>query len=71
MVLKTFNLDEFTYKEFSAYCKKHGMSMSKKIENFIREELKRLKVGSREAKHDVVIRDIVSREVEHSLKKYC
>ena len=41
--LKTFNIDEEIYREFSEYCRKHGISMSKKIENFIREELESIK----------------------------
>lgn len=71
MVLKTFNLDESTYREFSTYCKKHGMSMSRKIENFIREELKRLKISTSQGKSDIVARKILHEEIEHSLKKYC
>lgn len=39
MALKTFNLDKDVYGEFSKHCKKHGISMSKKVENFIRQEL--------------------------------
>lgn len=35
MVLKTFNVDEDTYKEFSALCKSHGISMSKQIQMFM------------------------------------
>ena len=35
MVLKTFNVDETTYKKFSALCKSHGMSMSKQIQIFM------------------------------------
>ncbi len=35
MVLKTFNVDEETYNEFSAMCKSHGMSMSKQIQMFM------------------------------------
>ena len=43
MALKTFNLDAEVYKEFSKHCKKEGHSMSKKIENFIKMELEKLK----------------------------
>lgn len=43
MVIKSFNLDEEIYEEFSKHCKKHGMSMSKKVENFIKEELESIK----------------------------
>lgn len=35
MVLKTFNLQEETYRKFSNFCKEHGISMSKQIEMFI------------------------------------
>lgn len=35
MVLKTFNVDEDTYKEFSALCKSHGISMSRQIQMFM------------------------------------
>ena len=40
--LKTFNLDENVYAKFSKYCKSEGISMSKKIENFIKSELDKL-----------------------------
>ncbi|MBU0467360.1 MAG: hypothetical protein KJ718_00735 [Nanoarchaeota archaeon] len=42
MALKTFNIDAETYKTFSEHCKKEGLSMSKKVENFIREEIDKL-----------------------------
>ncbi|NCO11185.1 hypothetical protein CO038_00540 [Candidatus Pacearchaeota archaeon CG_4_9_14_0_2_um_filter_39_13] len=46
MALKTFNLDAEVYEEFSKHCKKHGISMSRKVENFIRDEVGKLKSGS-------------------------
>jgi len=42
MALKTFNLNEQTYKQFSKHCKSQGISMSKKIENFIKQELEQI-----------------------------
>jgi len=48
MVLKTFNIDEQTYKSFSEFCREHGMSMSKQIELFIRcqiEEKPKIRKG--------------------------
>lgn len=39
MVLKTFNLDEDTYKKFSEFCKEHGFSMSKQINIFINSQI--------------------------------
>ena len=35
MVLKTFNVQEETYKKFSGFCKGHGVSMSKQVELFM------------------------------------
>ncbi len=64
MALKTFNINEEIYKEFSEHCKKHGISMSKKIENFLKKEIENLK--SQELKYI----DKISQE-EHSFKKYC
>jgi hypothetical protein len=72
MALKTFNLDKDVYKEFSDHCKKNGMSMSKKVENFIREELEHINSGGKlKVKRFVrTVNDIVN-EKEHSFRKYC
>ena len=39
MVLKTFNLDEETYKKFSEFCKENGFSMSKQVNFFIESQM--------------------------------
>jgi len=39
MVLKTFNLEEETYKKFSEFCKENGISMSKQINIFIEAQV--------------------------------
>jgi len=39
MVLKTFNLDEKTYKKFSEFCKENGFSMSKQVNMFIESQI--------------------------------
>jgi|TARA_Y100000310_G_scaffold12782_1_gene13173 antitoxin component of RelBE/YafQ-DinJ toxin-antitoxin module len=36
MVLKTFNVEEDVYKEFSSFCKGNGISMSKQIDFFMK-----------------------------------
>lgn len=36
MALKTFNVEESVYQRFSAFCKGHGISMSKQVEMFMR-----------------------------------
>jgi len=41
MTLKTFNLDDETYKEFSEYCKGHGLSMSKQVDMFIKTQVEK------------------------------
>lgn len=35
MALKTFNVDEKVYLEFSKFCKDRGVSMSKQINRFM------------------------------------
>ena len=39
MVLKTFNVDEEVYKEFSKFCKENGISMSKQVEIFMETQI--------------------------------
>lgn len=71
MVIKTFNLDEQVYKQFSEYCKKEGISMSKRVENFIREEIKKLGVKN-EVSEKVKMPSLKAMPVEeHSFRKYC
>jgi len=64
--LKTFNLDESIYKQFSTHCKTNGISMSKKIENFIQEELQKLKT----LPQSISKQKIISPK-EHSFSKFC
>ena len=44
MAIKTFNIDSEVYRIFSEHCRKEGISMSKKVENFIKEEINKLKI---------------------------
>ena len=64
MALKTFNLDNEVYKEFSEHCKKNGISMSKKIENFIRQEIEQIRKPKTKQETYKKIED-------HPLSKYC
>jgi len=68
MALKTFNLDQETYKQFSSHCKKNGISMSKKIDNFIKEELEKLKSTTQKSKYPPKKQPTPE---EHSFRKYC
>jgi len=76
MALKTFNIDDKSYKQFSEYCKKRGISMSKRVEHFIMKELE--KINEHEA-HHVKSHDSSSptenkHEIpseHHSFAKYC
>jgi len=63
MALKTFNLDEKSYKQFSKHCKENGISMSKKVENFIKEELKQISHPKKELR--------ARKPKEHTFQKYC
>jgi hypothetical protein len=65
LALKTFNLDEEIYKEFSDHCKKEGISMSKRIENFIKQEVQNLKFPKRRKS----LSDPHTNN--HPLSKYC
>ena len=58
MALKTFNLDSEVYQKFSDYCKKEGISMSKKIENLIKQEIEKLKIPEKPSD-------------KHPMHKYC
>ena len=67
--LKTFNLDEQTYNQFSQHCKTNGISMSRKIENFIKEELSKL---NPQIKEEIkYIKEEIKPIKEHSFRKYC
>ena len=65
MGLKTFNLDDAVYKEFSKHCKENGISMSKRIENFIKGEVSKIKSNVKDKKDEIGL------DLEHSFKKYC
>jgi negative regulator of replication initiation len=64
--LKTFNLDEEIYNKFSQHCKSQGLSMSKRIENFLKQELEKL---SAHQTQDLEAQTLNNKE--HSFKKYC
>ena len=68
MALKTFNVDDVVYKEFSKHCKKEGISMSKKVEKFIAEEVSRIKGLGKGIKEEI---KKVESEDEHSMGRYC
>ena len=36
MVIKSFNVEDETYRKFSEYCKESGISMSKQIDFFMK-----------------------------------
>lgn len=71
MALKTFNLDEESYKKYSSHCKSKGVSMSKQIDTFIRQEIAKLAEMSVK---DVSVPATVKSEVQkhhNSMMKYC
>jgi len=75
MALKTFNIDDGVYKSYSKHCKSKGMSMSRQIENFIRNEIGKITKVDSEEDIDVkkIERDMKNfdKSLEHPLKKYC
>ena len=68
MALKTFNLDAEVYKEFSKHCKKNGISMSKKVENFIKEELHLINNYKKKEIREIKKVDSVD---GHTFRRYC
>lgn len=73
MALKTFNIDDIIYKNYSRHCKKNGISMSRQVENFLKIELDRLKLGIRSVEKSVkrIEKSIIQATGEHPLSKYC
>lgn len=84
MVIKTFNIDEDVYKQFSTHCKKNGVSMSKRVENFIRDEVAKInafvKMNNEKKIVSEKVKPIVNKaevaegnghSVKHTFSKYC
>lgn len=81
MVLKTFNVDKEVYERYSKHCKKNGVSMSKKVDAFLRRELDRvMDMRGMELREDVIKGKISLDTKEfanepnldvHPLQKYC
>ena len=62
MALKTFNLDEEIYRTYSAYCRENGISMSKRVEMFIKDEVGKINDKTKESK--------TLSDEEHPMAKY-
>jgi len=76
MALKTFNIDEKIYKQYSDHCKKSGISMSKQVEKFIESELESFKSKSSssnsKAEHQQAAHETSpANSHEHTFAKYC
>ncbi|HLC54316.1 MAG TPA: hypothetical protein VJK07_01670 [Candidatus Nanoarchaeia archaeon] len=72
MALKTFNLDEESYRKYSAHCKEHGISMSKQVDKFIAQEVAKVAKmpTSAVSESDLhTVRDL--HKDPHSMIKYC
>ena len=66
MALKTFNLDEESYKKYSSHCKDKGISMSKQVDKFIMQEVAKIAGVSLERdKKEVALDD------KHPMHKFC
>jgi len=48
MAIKTFNVDEDVYKQFSGFCKDNGISMSKQVEFFMRSVVEEEPIAKKE-----------------------
>ncbi len=70
MAIKTFNIDEMIYNQFSTYCKKNGISMSKRVEHFIQEEVSKIKDKIPMIKKSVVEHKEIPVD-KHTFSRYC
>ena len=75
MGLKTFNVDEALYKKYSGHCKREGISMSKRVETFIRQELEKIESSSVNNNVPVNVKPIQDtvevQSKKHSMQRYC
>lgn len=71
MVIKTFNVDEEVYKQFSEHCKKHGISMSKRVENFLKEEVSKINNKVKKNVDKSVVETKSISPGNHTFSKYC
>ncbi len=74
MALKTFNLDESTYKKYSTHCKKEGISMSKQIERFIAQEIAKIETARTSTIQVPSSPSRIKKSSgidEHSMRKFC
>ena len=71
MVIKTFNIDEEIYKTFSEHCKKNGISMSKRVENFLKEEVSKIKFKTQDRSNKKEIGKPTMNQNNHTFSKYC
>ena len=75
MALKTFNLDEESYRKYSAHCKEHGISMSKQVDKFIAQEVAKVAKISKMLTSAASESDLhTARDLHkdpHSMIKYC
>lgn len=80
MVLKTFNIDAEVYDAYSKHCKKEGISMSKRIEGFIKTEVEKskitkffptLKEASQIQQHISETQEMKTQKDDHKMSKYC
>ena len=79
MALKTFNIDTKVYGIYSKHCKQNGISMSHQVENFLKKELDKIKLGAEKIekvseKQAVEMQKLakeIEKTIEHPLKKYC
>ncbi len=71
MVLKTFNLDKEVYETYSKHCRKEGISMSKRVETFIKSELEKIHPVKNPATSTTPKETSSRKDDFHPMSKYC
>ncbi len=71
MAIRSFNINEKIYEKYKKKCKEEGISMSKRVENFIRRELEsEMGDEGKKGKKDKGDESHLEGE-EHTFQRYC
>ena len=73
MGLKTFNVEEESYRKYSEHCRKNGISMSKQVDKFIQQEMKKIEGNGLGSNSEEIKKNshLLLSDKEHGMSRYC
>ena len=74
MGLKTFNVEEESYRKYSEHCRKNGISMSKQVDKFIQQEMRKIEgngLGNNNFEDVKKNSHLLLNDKEHEMSRYC